>query len=157
MTPREFLETVLRPNVEDFHTHFADVRHAHNAISTTDALAAHLYFWAKTNAPAAVASSRNDSAYREELAKRNNDFRLLRDIAKAQKHVRLLQGCPLISDAAKVRSRSIGYGEGGYGQGRYGGVEQVVVDTDANSFSFVESIVDSALLFLEGEMLSLGA
>ena len=49
-TPREFLQIVVRPNIEDFHTHFADLRRAHNAISTLDALAAHLYVWATEHA-----------------------------------------------------------------------------------------------------------
>jgi len=50
-TPRQFLETVVRPNVADFHSHFAGLRHAHNAIGAVDALAAHLYVWATENAP----------------------------------------------------------------------------------------------------------
>jgi len=95
-TPREFLQIVVRPNIEDFHTHFADLRRAHNAISTLDALAAHLYVWATERAQhaPAVASLKDDSAYRAELAKSNLDFALLRDIAKAQKHVCLIQGNP---------------------------------------------------------------
>jgi hypothetical protein len=55
MTPRDFLEAVVRPNVDDFHAQFPDLRHAYNAISAVDALAAHLYVWARTNALPVVA------------------------------------------------------------------------------------------------------
>ncbi len=157
MTPREFLEAVVRPNVNDFHAHFADLRHAHNAIGSVDALAAHLYIWASINNPSAVASTKDDSADRANLAARSQDFALLRDIAKALKHVHLTQGNPQVSHAAQVTSRPIGYGQGGHGQGRYGGVVQVVVDIDASNFSYVETIVDTALVFLEAEMRILGA
>jgi hypothetical protein len=157
MTPRDFLEAIVRPNVADFHTRFADMRHAHNAISSVDALAAHLYVWAKSNCQAAVASSCNDSAYRGTLAAQNGDFALLRDIAKAQKHVHLTQGKPQVGSADQVTSRTIGWGKGRWGEGRWGGVQQVVVDIDATKLSFVETIVDNALAFLETEMIRLGA
>ncbi len=156
MTPQEFLETVVRPNVGDFHSDFADLRRAHNSISAVDALAAHLYVWATINNPPAVASSSDDTVYRAELAARNQDFALLRDIAKAQKHVRLTRGNPQVNHEAQVTSRQIGYGEGSYGAGRFGGVQQVVVDIDINNFFYVESIVDNALAFLETEMHDLG-
>jgi hypothetical protein len=91
MTPREFLEVVVRPNVDEFHAHFADLRRAYNAISAVDALAAHLYVWAATYDPAAVASISRDTEYRNKLAGDSENFALLRDLAKAQKHVRLIQ------------------------------------------------------------------
>ncbi len=156
MTPQEFLRTVVRPNVEDFHSHFADMRRAYNAISAVDALAAHLYWWATVNNPPAVASSNDDTAYRVELAARNQDFALLRDAAKAQKHVRLTRGNPQISHEAQVTSRQVRYGEGIFGGGRFGGVEQVVIDIDVANFSYIESVVDNALAFLEAEMHGLG-
>ena len=156
MTPREYLEAVVRPNVADFHNHFADLRLAHNAVSAVDALAAYLFVWAHSNAPAAVASAKDDSHYRETLAKRDRSFALLRDIAKALKHVHLTRHNPQVAHADQVTSRAIGYGEGGYGEGHFGGVEQVVVDVSAGDFSYLENIVDNGLAFLEAEMGSLG-
>ena len=157
MTPREFLEAVVRPNVTDFHSHFADLRHAHNAISAVDALAAHLYVWAKMNSTAAVASVNDDSHYRNILATREQNFALLRDIAKAQKHVHLTRHNPQVTRADQVTTRTIGYGENCYGMGRFGGVEQVVVDIGSGDFSYVENIVDESLAFLEAEMTTIGA
>ena len=154
---REFLQSVVRPNVSDVATHFADVRHAHNAISAVDALAAHLYVWASIHAPAAVAGIKNDTDYREKLADLNSDFALLRDIAKAQKHVRLTRGKPQVTSANQVQSRPVGYGEGDFGHGRYGGLPQIVVDADNGKMFYVEGVVNNALAFLEAEMSRLGA
>ncbi len=157
MTRREFLDIVVRPNVEDFHGCYNDLRRAHNAVSAVDALAAQLYVWAKANAPAAVASDADDTLYRATLATRDPQFALLGDIAKALKHVHLTRGNPQVERADQVVSRPIGYGEGGYGEGRYGGVEQVVVDIPPGRIAYVETIVDESLAFLEAEMSRMGA
>jgi hypothetical protein len=50
-------------------------------------------------APAEVAGIKNDSDYRATLAGRSPSFGLLRDIAKAQKHVRLTRHKPRIARA----------------------------------------------------------
>ena len=156
MTPREFLAEVVRPNVAEFHQHYADMRHAHNAISAVDALAAHIYAWCLAHAPHEIVGSRDDSAYRAALASQNAEFGLLRDIAKAQKHVHLTQGNPKVSTAAQVNARPIGFGQGPYGGGRYGGPPQVVVDLNSGGFQYVESIVKASLNFLEAEMERVG-
>lgn len=156
MTPREFLETVVRPNVDEFHTHYTDMRHAHNAVATIDALAAHFYVWAEQNGVASIAAVQNDSHFRNQLAARSADFALLRDIAKAQKHVHLTQHNPQVTRADQIVSRTIGYGEGLYGLGRYGGVQQVVVDIAPGNFACLENTIDNALAFLEAEMNAFG-
>jgi len=157
MRPREFLETIVRPNVGDFHADFADLRRAYNAISAVDALAAHLYVWATTNAPLVVASIKDDTHYRANLAARNPEFALLRDIAKAQKHVHLTQGNPQVTRAEQVTSRATGLGQGRLGEDRLSATAQVVVDIAPDNFSYVESIIDDSLAFLEAEMAVLGA
>jgi len=156
MTPREFPENVVRPNVHEFHTHYADLRHAHNAVSAVDALAAHLHVWAKQNGVESVISGEDDSHFRNKLAERCPDFRWLRDIAKAQKHVHLTRHAPLITRADQIVSRTIGYGEGNYGEGHYGGVQQVVIDIAPSDFVYLENTIDNALAFLETEMNALG-
>jgi hypothetical protein len=157
MTPRDFLDTHVKPNVADFHDRYDDVRLAYNAVASIDALAAHLYHWCVNNAPnELVGLKREDNGYRERLAGKHADFGLLRDIAKAQKHVRLTRGNPQVQSAAQMNARPIGWGEGGYGQGRFGGPPQVVVDRTVGGFSYVEEIVDSAVAFFEAEMVRLG-
>jgi hypothetical protein len=156
MTPREFLQQIILPNFDDFRNDCGNLRHAHNTISTVDALAAHLYVWAKAYNPGVVAAAKDDSHYRDELAKRDNSFSLLRDIAKAQKHVHLTRHKPQVRRADQITSRAIGWGEGGFGEGRFGGIEQVVVDTAPGEFFYVEQIIESSLAFLETEMAALG-
>jgi hypothetical protein len=150
MTPKEFLDGIVIPNIDDFKADFSSFRHAHNAISSVDALAAHLYWWLKNNGIKMVA--KDDSCYRNELAKQNSDFSLLRDIAKAQKHVKLERGKPTVSQASQVESKQLGWGEGSYGQGHVGGVQQVVVADNDNMLHYIEEILDSSIDFLKSEM-----
>jgi hypothetical protein len=152
VTPSEFLQTVVRPNVVEFNTEYGDVRRANNAVASVDALAAHIYVWCKTNASSEIAGLRDDICYRERLAGSSSGFRLLRDIAKAQKHVHLYRGQPEVTTSAQVKVRSFGYGEGAYGGGRYGGPPQVVVTTDDGELRYVEQVVAAALAVLEAEM-----
>jgi hypothetical protein len=152
MTPRQFLEQVARLNVAEFHAADDNMRHAYNAVAAVDALAAHIYCWCGANAPNEIAGLKDDTAYREKLARTHDDFRLLRDIAKAQKHVKLTRGAPRFGEARQISARPLGWGEGPFGHGRYGGPPQVVVDLDSSTVRYVAQIVDSALKFLEGEM-----
>jgi hypothetical protein len=159
VTPGEFLQTVVRPNVEEFDADYGNVRRAYNAVAAVDALAAHICVWCKTNAPSEIAGLPDDNMdthYRGQLAGCSSDFRLLRDIAKAQKHVHLdppRKGKPPeVTTSAQVTTRAFGYGEGGYGAGRYGGPPQVVVTTDNGELRYVETIVAAALVLLEVEM-----
>jgi hypothetical protein len=156
MAPRAFLEHVVRPNADEFTSNVDKLRHAYNAVFTVDALAAHLYVWCLANATSEVAGIEDDTLYRANLARRNKSFSLLRDIAKAQKHVSLTRGNPQVTDAAQISARSIGWGEGGYGEGRYGS-PQVVVDLTNGQLVYIESIIQESIIFLENEMLRLGA
>jgi hypothetical protein len=156
MTPQDFLAQVVRPNVSEFHANVGSLRHAYNAVFTVDALAAHLYWWLNSSNSGSTTTNTDDNSYRNDLAKGDNAYELLRDIAKTQKHVRLTRGKPKVQTAEQVTSRRIGWGEGGYGEGRYGGVEQVVVDISADEFVYVETIVTSALAFLEAEIAKVG-
>ena len=156
MDPQEFLRTIVRPNVNDFQVEYGDLRRAYNAVAAVDALAAHVYEWCKDNKPHEVAAAKRDTDYRANLANRDQNFRLLRDVAKAQKHARLVDGAPLLRKSEQVSSRSIAYGEGTYGRGRYGGPKQIIVDLGNGKCAYLEKIVNAALNFLESEMLKLG-
>jgi hypothetical protein len=160
MTPREFVAEVVCPNVAEFNVHFGSLRAAYNAVAAVDALAAHIYWWCKTNSAPEVKGDKDDNSYRERLAaddgaKGDGNFRLLRDIAKAQKHVFLCYGKPLIERAEQVTARSMGAGEFRAG-GRVGDRPQVVVDVECVGPFYVSNVVDRALAFLEAEMRRLG-
>jgi hypothetical protein len=155
VTPRQFLEQIVRPNVAEFRADCANMRYAYNAVAAVDARAAHIYVWCTANATAEVAGCVDDSCYRAKLARAHDDFRLLRDIAKAQKHVELKRRPPPIAEAKQISTRPINWGEGPFGHGSWGGPPQVVVDIDTSTMRYVEQIADSALRFLEGEMVRL--
>jgi hypothetical protein len=149
--PLEFLESVVRPNIKDFSEHFGDLRRCFNAIAAVDTLAAHIYEWCKKNAPSDVAGDKDDSSFRDRLAQSNRSFRILRDIAKAQKHVSLKRGEPIIDHAREVRSKRRPYGTGAYGTGRYSGSAQVSVDVDGKRV-FVADVIEEALEVLPAQM-----
>lgn len=151
MKPRDFLDQVVAPNLDEFQKQFDQLRPAFNAVMAVDALAAHIFYW-RRDEMAASGLPKNDLEYRNELAERNAEFNLVRDIAKAQKHVRLERGTPLLSTAVQVSAGTMGWGEGGYGEGPYGGGIQVVVTLDDSSRRSVEAIATSALEFLKSEM-----
>lgn len=114
MDPRNHYNTVVQPNVAAFLQHYADLRQAFNAAAAADALAAHLYWWCDANNPQQIAGvTRHDDGYREKLAQSNADFALLRDVAKAQKHAKLVRGTPQVSTAAQSVTAGRGYGVGG--------------------------------------------
>lgn len=156
MTPKDFLKVMVQPNVADFKTRFDDLRLAFNAVAAVDALAAQLYVWCQANAPSETAGVPDDSHYRGRLAQANDDFALLRDIAKANKHVHLTKGTPQVSRAGQVSQKQLGWGVARWGEGRWGSPPQVVVDTNGGETRVVETIVDAALAFLEGEMQRIG-
>lgn len=99
MTPKEFLDQVVTPNVSDFQNDFGNVRLAFNAVAAIDALAANLFNWIKSNATGKERGATNDSAYRAALSKIDVDFPLVRDLAKANKHFLLTDGKPKVSSA----------------------------------------------------------
>jgi hypothetical protein len=118
MTAREFLEQTVRPNLAELAADYADLRKAFNAFHAVDALAAHIYDCAGrqkgTGEP-------DDIAFRERLCARSSDFALLRDLAKAVKHVVLERGTPKITKAAQISPRSLGWDEMRWDEGRWGG------------------------------------
>ncbi|OFX12461.1 MAG: hypothetical protein A2516_07515 [Alphaproteobacteria bacterium RIFOXYD12_FULL_60_8] len=157
MGPIAHLEQIVRPNMNDLHTNFGDIRYAFNAVAAVDALAAHIFIWCRSNALSEVAEAKNDSDYRDQLAKINADFSLVRDIAKAQKHVHLSRGSPQVSKANQVQSRQLGWGQAKWGEMRWGSPPQIVVETDTGEVRVVESILKGAIMFLEDKMYKLGA
>ena len=153
MNVRDYLDTVVRPNVAAFEASYADLRLAHNAAHSVDALAAHIFVAAGGSA---AKLGRDDTEYRENLAAKDEMFRLLRDVAKAAKHVELTRGKPEVSKADQISTKQLGYGEARYGEGRYGSPPQAVVTTDSGDHRVLEAVVVRALAFLEHEMKVLG-
>ncbi len=67
MTPRDFLEQIVQPNLSEFDADQSDLRRAFNALASVDALAAHMFAWLEANTPTAVPGIGDDSHYRPSL------------------------------------------------------------------------------------------
>lgn len=156
MDARAFHDQVVLPNVADLIAEYGDLRRAMNAVLSVDALAAHIYHWCRQHAPTGTLGASDDSHFRDLLARQNGEFGLLRDVAKAFKHVTLTRGQPQISGAANVAPRNLGWGEGRWGEMRWDGPPQVVVELNDGSLRVIEAVVAAALTFLEAEMARLG-
>lgn len=152
MTPREFLDQVVRPNVADQKAAYGDFRKAYNAIHAVDALAAHIFVWCQAKAPQLVAGLASDGAYRGRLRARSPDFQLVSDAAKAGKHVALTLQPSTVKKADQVTPRVMAYGVGPYGPARYSAGEQVWIELADGSLRSVESLLERAIAFLEAEM-----
>ena len=99
----------------------------------------------------------DDTIYRGLLANLNSDFGLLRDIAKAQKHVELVRGNPLLTKAEQVHARAPAFGELPWGEFKWGHPPQVMVDMGDGKHRAVEIVLIHSVAFLEETMRRLGA
>jgi hypothetical protein len=146
---RQFLEEVVRPNVMDLAADYGNIRKALNTLHSVDALTAYIYNDAGRKSGT---EAKDDSAFRAKLSRQNPDFRLLRDLAKAVKHVVLEEGAPVVRTAEQVKATSLGWDMGQWDEIRFDGPPQAVVITNAGVHRSIEAIVSKALDFLEGEM-----
>jgi hypothetical protein len=156
MDPRQFLSTIVEPNIAELSTNYGDVRRAYNAVFAVDALTAHLYSWAKIHAPAYARSHSDDTHFRDALARRNAEFGLVRDLAKALKHVELVRGTPRVKGASQMGTEGLGFDVARFDEARFDGLAQIVVTTDLGEKRVVEAVLQNALKFLNAEMSGLG-
>ena len=156
MGPRDFHKTVVLPDFRDFQANDTDIRAAYHAVTSTDALAAQIYWWCKQNNVGAISGIDDDSHYRGELAKHDSDFGLLRDIANAQKHVFLVKPKkrkPQISGADGVSVRQLGWkDEPRWDEAKWDSPAQIVVRTKRGDNRVVLNLVEHGLNMLESEM-----
>jgi hypothetical protein len=156
MEVHDHLEQIVRPNMADLVNKYGDVRRAFNAIAAVDALAGHIWRWCKENASYEISGIADDTAFREKLANANPDFQLVRDMAKAQKHIHLNRGSPMVKVEDQIAVRSLGWDQARWDEGRWDSPPQVVVETDLGEVRVVEAVLGRALMFLEGEMERIG-
>jgi len=153
VTLAEFLERVVRPNMMEFQFD-GDERAAFNAIAAVDALAAHFFMWCKQRAHPLAAGCRDDTDFRETLARRDANFEIFRDVAKAQKHVDLTRGTPTVKSADQI---ALGFfaslGEVAFGDSD----TRVLIQTNKGHIVEGRLVVGLALDFLVREMRQAGA
>lgn len=155
MTPREFLESIARPNLVDLQNQIGDRRIGFNAIFAIDALPAHIFWWCKSNAPHECYGQTRDDQMRAFFAKRNSEYSLVRDIAKAEKHVELIDGNPEIQTTHQIASDQPPWGAVPWGEFPMGPGPFLVIPHPKypGKFRGLLQVLQHALEFLEGEML----
>jgi len=92
----------------------------------------------------------------EALARQNAEFGLVRDLAKALKHVELVRGTPRVKDASQMGTEGLGFDVARFDEARFDSPAQVVVTTNLGGKRVVESVLQNALTFLKQEMVGLG-
>lgn len=149
--PRSFLEAIVRPNLKELQARDNDMRAAVNALLTIDALAGAIFYAARPSL-----SDRDDTAYRERLARQAPYFELLRDAAKALKHGELVRGNPVIRRAADAQIRAIGWDEAYWDEIQFDAEPQVVIAVQSGGYRVARIVAENALTVLEDEMTRLG-
>jgi hypothetical protein len=94
MTPRTFFDIVVKPNAFTLSEHFGDERCAVNAIQSLDAFFGILYAELTARNDRSVTRFKTDDEYRDDLAARFLDYRILRDMAASLKHGELKRKKP---------------------------------------------------------------
>ena len=155
MNASDYLLEVVSPTLSEAESEPLSMRRVLVLIAVVDALAARVYQHKlaagdsiKDSAGKAV---RDDSGYREFLSSKDPNFRLLRDLAKAQKHAKLDRGGPLVSSADQTKEVSVGFGQGGYGEGPYGGGPQIIVEANDKKMRNIISLCRSGIELLKSE------
>ncbi|MEW9921449.1 hypothetical protein AB2B41_17710 [Marimonas sp. MJW-29] len=145
---RQFNDNIVEPTLAEFDTDFSCLRRAFLAVAVVDALSAQIYAqavenninpfdllgWHKCGDP----SDPNDSIFRHRIAENCTGFRIILDVAKANKHAVLTRGKPMVERTDQIVSQSKGYGLGRFGEGRFGGVDQVIVRFDDGEEIYLE-------------------
>lgn len=153
----DYLREHVEPKLVEFDAEKTSKRRANDAVQVVDQLAPRIFNWCKDNNPSLVAGIKGDIEFRSQLAQANSEFELVRDMAKAEKHMRLDRGSPLVSSSTQIQAKTRGWGEGPYGEGPYGGREQIVVDLNDGSSRNVYTVVCAAYRFLQNHMSGIGA
>lgn len=144
-TPHHFFEYVVVPNIRDLKKDPLELRLAYNCVMSIDSFASHIYEFLEGQP--SVRKMKDDSEFKQVLAKTCFPFEIIRDVAKAQKHVKLTRGSPQTSEAKQMKHGKMSYGEGTFGTGTYGGI-QILVETNDRKRRPLLSLIDGATEFL---------
>lgn len=145
MNASEFDREVVEQTLAEFAADPLNLRLAYLSILVVDCLAAYVY-------NEVGSGNSDDTAFRECMAAKYPSFRIVRDLAKALKHVELGRGKPLVESADQLRLEEMRYGQGGYGEGPYGGGEQVVVQFKDGSKRNVASLLRQSREAIKNEL-----
>lgn len=126
---REFFNTHVIPNHDEWVAQPTDIRLAMNAVLSMYHLADHFWHQYKDTAPGRVFETVGTGIFRSTLSARCENFSILRDVAEAHKHMKLDRRPGPVQTALCETS----FGDAGWGEGPYGGSAAIVVSLDDNS------------------------
>ena len=156
MNAIDYLDQVVSPSLEEAQNEPLSMHRVLTLVAVVDAFAARVFQHRSDNGPAVDfpkdMNNHDDTGYRELLSRNSESFRLLRDLAKSQKHASLTQGSPKVTDANQTNVQSFGWGQGGFGEGPYGGGPQIVVTANDGTIRNVISLCKEALVLLKSEL-----
>lgn len=141
---QQFFDTHVVPNHDAWLAAPTDIRLAMNAAVSLYHMADHYWHSHFATDPSRVFSMTASGLFRTELAKRNKEYGLLRDVAEAHKHMILERSTRSVSESKQTSVGSTGWGEGGYGTGPYGGGPSIVVALDDGTkqhLSYIAKVV----------------
>lgn len=158
-----FLQDIVEPNIEEFLADPGSIRKGFNAVAAVDAFAAHILTERlKVGADpfeelgAGSMGKRDDTGFRAVLADMSDEFRLIRDLAKANKHAFLTRGQPKVNGSGDTVAVDVKYGEGGYGVGAFNGEARLIVRTQDETEFCVSDLVGVSKHFLCQTAVELG-
>ena len=144
-TPTHFATYVVADNLLEFQKNPSSLKSAFNCVMSIDALAAQIFVCGRDEG---LFEHKDDTAFRQELAQENANFKLIRDVAKSFKHVALDRGDPIVRRATQAHVGRRPYGEGLYGVGTFAG-EEVMLEVDEEKNLHLLSVAIEAFEFLE--------
>jgi len=142
MRGHEFFEKHVEPAVADCRANDLDQRLAMIAAVALNQLADHYFHSFPTGDPRLLGAA-SPRALRDKLGKQEPAFSLIRDVADAHKHVKLVRKDAQVSTADQTGVGSLGWGEAEYGYGRYGGDAELVVTLDSGHKRHFRALVDA--------------
>jgi hypothetical protein len=148
MTPREFLDQIAKPNLEEAMQNINDIRIAFNACAAVTALASHLFEYLKDNGLTRFA---RDGEFKTKfLSQHSEQFRIVHDIAEAHKHARLVRTTLVdSSDALRSEIKDAGYQR--WNELLWDGTEAICVRVNGEQ-RVVIALVLHAIQFLDNEI-----
>lgn len=127
---QQFLDSHVVPNHDSWLVHPTDLRFAMNAVVSLYHMTDHFWHKSSPSEPDRVFGIESPGQFRKELARRDNQYSLLRDVAEAHKHMQLDRSTRSIREARQTAVGSTGFGEAGYGTGPHGGGPSIDVELD---------------------------
>jgi hypothetical protein len=128
MTPADFLNEVVIPNVAASGENVGDLRLAVNAILTLDALVGIIH---ADRYKQRLETADDDTCFRNRLAERHEEYGLIRDTASALKHGELRRKKPrLVRRAEQVTSHSGAWDQAAWDRSAWDTLAVVWIEAD---------------------------